>query len=442
MVDERGEPVSAGPRVRSDERLDAGAGATALTLRRALDLLQQGPVRSSGHEAARALGRTDPVSPVTAQCTDLEYLILTREQADAWSEFDPGAPPVGVPLVGGDYGVAQTDPFREQDFTVGDANATFLEQDERQLRGALKTPLFPAAAKTILDWALLRTNGELDSCTGTLVSPGVETIRHFGLKVDKIRLEAAVRGDLVASLDLIGRHERKIAPAPARPAMPAVNGYTFAATRFLLSLDGGSTEIEPVSVEAFHLEQANKLDVGPPREDRADPERSGSASYLFAGKPDVSGSITALWDRAAYGDMARGKLPGSFRAVLAHKSGASTAVAAGGASAGTAVSVPVTSSTAFGVGEVVRFESSAGVLKCAGKVVAKADATHVSIASLEKNLVEGDLVYGKALSLHVPRLLVDGCPKRRARSQLVRVTLNFRAFAESNQALLCTIVEG
>lgn len=382
------------------------------------------------------------MTTVTAQYTDLEYLVLMKEKATAWSDYDATATAVGVPLSGGDYGVVQSDPFREQDFSVGDANATYIEQDERTLRGPLKTPLFPAAAKTILDWALLRTSDELDSYSATLVSPDIENARHYGLKVDKIRIEAAIRGDLTATLDLIGRYEDKVVSTPALPTMPSINGYTFANARFLLSLDGGSTEIEPVSVESFTLEQANKLDAGPPREDRVDADKSGSISYLFAGKPEVSGSITALWDRATYGDMARSKLQGSFRVVPAHKSGASTAVGGAGASAGTNVSVTVTSSASFSVNEVVRFETSAGVLKCAGKITAKADSTHITIATLEKDLVSGDLVYGKALSLYVPYLYVDGCPKKRARSQLVRVTLNFRAFADPSQSLLSYIVEG
>ncbi len=382
------------------------------------------------------------MATVTAQYTDKEYLVLMKEKATAWAVYDSSATALGVPLMNGEYGVEQKDPIREQEFTTGDVNATYLEQDERTLAGSFRTPLFPAAAKTLLDWAGLRTSDELDSYSLDLVSPDIECVRHLGCKVESLRLEAGIRGDLVATFNIVGRYEEKQGSNTASPTMSSVNGYTFANCRFLLSLDGGSTEIEPESVESWSLELNNKLDKGPPREDRVTAAKSGSISYLMAGKPEINGSITALWDRDDYGDMARGKLQGSFRTVAAHKSGASTAVGSGGAAAGTSVSVPVTSSASFSVNEVVRFESAAGVLKCCGKVTAKADSTHITIATLEKALVEGDLVYGKSLGFYVPYIYVDGVPKRRGRSQLVRVTLNFRAFADPSQTLWTYTAEG
>jgi len=378
----------------------------------------------------------------TSQLTDLEYLILEKEQATGWAERDATATAHGIPLMDGEYGVELDDPIREQPITTGDANATWLEQDERRLQGTLRIPLYPAKAKTILDWALLRTSNELDSYTGTHVSPDVETRRHFGLKPDRMRIEGAQKGDVVASLDLVGRYETKVGSAPAAPTMPTIEAFTFAQGRFLLSLDGGSTEIEPEAIEGFNLELANNLDRGPNKEDRADDDKSMSINWLLAGKPEISGSVTALWDRAAYGDMQRGKLQGSFRMVLGHKGGDSATVGVGGAAAGSTVSVLVDSSAGFSVDEVVRFESSAGVLKCGGKISAIADGTHITITTLEKALVSGDLVYGKALSLYVPRIYCSGVPKRRARSQRVRVTLNFRGFADVGQSLIEYIAEG
>lgn len=379
---------------------------------------------------------------VSGILTDREYLVLQAETATGWAVHDSGATSHGVPLYEGEYGVELDDPFREQPIVNGDQEATFIEQDLRNLAGPLRVPMYPESAKLILDWSLLRTSNELSSKTLTHVSPDIETRRHHGMKVDRIRLSAANAGDLVAALDLVGRYETSPndGTSPAAPTMPSIEAYIFAQSRFLLSRDGGSTEIEPTSVEEVSLDVANRLVRGPAREDRTDDDKSMTISYLLAGKREVTGSVTALYDSSAYGDMQRGRLSGSFRWVLAHKSGGATEVA-GSASAGTSVSVEVDDSSDFEVGEVVRFESSAGVLKCAGKISAIDDGTHITIATLEKDLASGDLVYGKALSFYCPNIRVSGLPKRRTRSDLVRVTLNFRAFADAGGNLLEYIAE-
>lgn len=378
--------------------------------------------------------------PLTSQLPELEYLILRKEQATAWSEYDSGGTDIGIPLYEADYGVEQDNPIREQPIAVGDFNATFLEQDERKLEGQFRTPLYPATAKTLLDWAALRTSDELDSYSATHVAPSIETVRHYGLKVGTLGLAAAQRGDLVATLGLVGRYEAKLGSTPSVPTMPSVNGYIFVGGRFLVDLGSGS-EIEPQSVQEFSLELANNPDMGPPQEDRTDSDKSMSISYLFAGKPKISGSITALWDRSAYGDMQRGRLPGSFRAVFAHKDGGADEVAAG-VVAGSSASVQVADSSSFSVNEVVRFETSAGVLKCAGKISSIPDSTHIVITTLEKALDAGDLVYGKSLSIYVPTMLVAKATMTRTIGQRIRVQLPFQAFADIGAELLEYIAEG
>lgn len=169
-------------------------------------------------------------------------------------------PSLLVPVLDGDYGVGLDDPTREQQHTQGDQDAQYTVQDRRNLGGTLKVGVWPHLTRSLLDWAVSRTSGEVGSRCLRDVIPGIETRVHGGMKVDSLTIEGSSENDVTFSFDLKGRHEDTEAELsyPGSYVVPAIPSLTFKNTRYVISLNAGeanafSNRISPVGLSSFNL---------------------------------------------------------------------------------------------------------------------------------------------------------------------------------------------
>lgn len=354
----------------------------------------------------------------------------------AWGDEGAGGNEELIPVLDGDYNVALEDPVREQQHVNGDADSFYAVQDVRNLRGSLKAGIWPHLTQRILDLALSRTAGELDSVAAYFVIPGIETRVHAGLKVDSITIDGQQGGDVMVSLDFIGRHETTVSEPsyPGSYVIPAIPSLTFKNCRILLSLDSdGDMENAFLATGAsqFSITVNNNIKNGPPVEDRETLAEDGVPAFLIPGRVNGEFRCTAVFDRAAFGTLQRNRLYAQLKVLAAHPSYATSFVVdTGGATAGTSVTVPVTAdpSSDIAVGDVVYFDAKGGGLPCVG-VVEAVTTTDIDIAVLDENVTAGDNIYLAALELKTAYGRVSATPLNTPFDDFITVEVRGQMFS-------------
>lgn len=356
-----------------------------------------------------------------------------------------------LPMKDGDYGVGLDKPSRNQQHVIGDRDAIFNVPTRRDLKGPLKIGAFPHLWEHVLSWAMDRdSSNELGSKTLTRTFPGLQSVEHLGMKVNSMTVEGAEDGDVDVSLDLLGCWERPraggIVSYPGAYIVPNYPSLVFSNTRVIAclssSLASAGTRIAPLGVKNYSFTLANNLKPGQPVEDRNTRNKDKRVAFLLAGKQTLTAKMSAFFNSDAYLTLDQDDLYWWFKVIGAHPSyTTSTTVGGAGASAGTSVSVPVADSSSFVVGQAVYFAADsaaavlAGKLPCVGVVTAKADGTHITIATLDEDVTLADNVYNAGFELRTGPLRCPSAPKTTPYGDLVMVELNGDSFSGGNAQL-------
>lgn len=363
---------------------------------------------------------------------------LELKSETAWADGGTGSA-VFVPFLDGDYSVGLDDPLREQNHIVGDQDAQYIVQDIRNLAGDLKIGMWPHIWKAMLDWASVRTTGELASYTVRWDVPGVEARVHRGMKVNQVTVEGSNGGDIMQTMGLIGKYEATEANLtyPGAYVVPDIASLTFKNCRFVVSLDAGdafANRISPEGLETFRITLANNLKVGPSREDRIDLTKDGAIEFLTPGRRKVDLTYTALFNAIAYSTLQRSRLFTQLKVMGAHPAWSSyLTVDAGGAAAGSAVAVPLTSDPAgiVAVNDYVMFDGAGGELPSVGKVTALDSVAPfgITIDVLDEPVEAGDHVFNGAIEIKTGPALVQNSTPSKPFDDLLKVTINAQIFS-------------
>lgn len=363
--------------------------------------------------------------------------------------------PLLIPVKEGDYGVALDDPSREQEHIVGDSDAQYMVHSARRLGGPLKVGVWPHLWATLLGWAIDRnTSNEVASKTARFSYPGIETVEHLGLKVDKIGIEGASEGDLDLSLDLVGWYEKPHAggvlnypgtagadPDHAAYEVPEIASIEFLNLAFVASFNSGgvgafSNRLKPKGVQNVSLTYENNIRSGPPVENRFDVKKNAAVEFLVTGRKRLTFRYTIVFDRVEIAELQRDRKYTQLKIMGSHPGYTTYATVTADAAAGAAVNVAVDSSAGFTVGHYVLFDAYGGTtLKCVGKITAKADGTHMTIDILDENIKSGDHVFMGAFEILTAPAIVPSSPKNKAFNEFVTAEINCDVFSGKDALL-------
>lgn len=353
-----------------------------------------------------------------------------------------------IPFLDGDYGVALDDPLREQEHILGDPEAQIMVHSRRGLAGPLKVGLWPHLWRTLLDYATVRdsTTRQLASRTFRYTVPTLETMRHFGCRVDKFTIEGASEGDVTMSMDLIGWYEdnngASILSYPNSYVVPAVASLQFKSCAFVISLDAGTSfanRIKPLGVNSFSLNYENNLRPGPPVEDRGTVAKDGAISFLATGRKKLSLRYSAVFDRDTYGTMQRERLRTQFKMLGAHPNYTQVLTTSDPEVAGSNVSIAVTTDPTTGslwnVGDVIYLSDGGTNLAQVASLLARATGPNTINADLDQNLAAGAKVYNAAIELKTAAALVGSMPRTKAFGDYINVEVNGEVFSGGDEPL-------
>jgi len=362
----------------------------------------------------------------------LRYAIIRKELA--WGEYDAGG--TDIPLAFWDDG-AQIRPkniWLDQLHTTGVRGNTHRVRTGRDIAGALTFGLWPHQVRDLLDWAtVLDASNDLASYSVTIVDPNIEAMRYYGLRVNTMQVRVS-EGDptLLVTLDLIGKWgERLTAGIPAAPSYAADVSYIMQESALLLD-DGGGSYADKATFSSVEINIENNLRPGPHvRDPNADLDKT--IASLRTGTQRVAGSFEVEHDGPEWTDALLSAVEDAkLELLFSHPTGAVLTVDAAGAAAGAAVAIPVTTdpttvlATAVAKEEHVFCETAVSTgsddkdqRSVAGKVTAVGTGPNqVTVATLDRPLSGGDLLYGHALRIRCEGLSVDGRrSQRRPRGQ-------------------------
>lgn len=395
-----------------------------------------------------------PVAPILSNRLYLD--VLTEA---AWGDGGSGTPTL-IPIKEGDYSVALEDPSREQEHTVGDPDAQYMVHSGRRLAGSLKVGLWPHLWATLLGWALTRDgDNEVASKTARLTYPGLETTEHLGLKVDRLSIEGSADGDVDMSLDLIGWYERPHAggiltypgtggadPDHAAYVIPEIPSLQFLNCAFVVSFNSGGSgaftnPVKPRGLQSFSISYENNLRPGPAVENRFDPKKDGAIEFLVTGRKRLTFRYTVVLDRTDILTLQRNRLYTQLKIVGAHPSYTQYAtVSAPGATAGTAVAVPLDEDPTgkFAVNDYVYFANDGGLnLPCVGKVTALDTVAPfgITVDVLDSDVDAGDHVFAAGFELKTAPAIVPSSPKSKAFGDFVTAEINGDVFSGGDALL-------
>ena len=378
------------------------------------------------------------MSVATTPLSDNTFLLIREEPS--WSTHGTAFNTTAIPYYGGNFGLRTEDPDRVQPHVDGDDETTFIVQDTRDVTGPLEVGLFPSLAKRLLDWAVYRAGSPKKgkSHETTIVYPGLFARRCYGVMVNTMGIEGSDGEDVRLTFDLIGHYEEILTgasiPAVASYSWPGKTSMTFLNARFLWSLDDLSTEIVPIGLENFSLQYSNALTIGPHIEDRVNTYLDGCVEYVREGTREVSGTVVALVDRSDLPYMIQNKYNFSLKLLLAHRDGNYSTVT-GPASAGTPTVVNVVDGTQFTQGDVVRFDTANTANRSVG-TISSILANALTIDTLDKNVTTGDYVFDDAVEIKLASARVTSLDYDHTPGELVKITVNFKATAETAGAVL------
>ncbi len=379
------------------------------------------------------------MSVATTPLADNTFLLIREEPS--WSTHGTAKTTTAVPYYGGNFGLRTEDPDRTQPHVDGDDETTFIVQDTRDVTGPMEVGLFPSLTKRLLDWAVYRSGSPKKgkSHATTIVYPGLFARRCHGVMVNTMSLEGSDGEDVRMSMDLIGHYEEILTgasiPVIGSFSWPGKTSMTFLNCRFLWSIDDLSSEIVPVGLENFSIQYSNNLTIGPHVEDRVNTYLDGCVEYVREGTREVSGSVVALIDRADLPQMIQNKYNFSIKFLAAHRDGSGTTVSAP-AVAGNNVNITVADSSVFDVTDVVRFDTADQTNRSVATITVIPDATHITVDTLDKDVAASDRVWDDAVEVKLASARVTSLDYDHTPGELVKITVNFKATAETAGAIL------
>ena len=236
------------------------------------------------------------------------HLRVCRE--DAWAQLPAEPQWQSVPIAAGGWHLkAANHRFRPAALYDGYRPTVQLSRLQ-EVAGRFATSLWPELAELLLDMALKRPGGELDSYCMDFFTPA-DPRRYAGVMAERLEITAgAERADLSVRLRL-----RAGAEAPHPTLAPEDFDYA-GLSPAPFTFDGAQIwlDSEPLSdVEAFKLSVHNALSVGP--------SRLGSIAYLAAGPRAIELDLTKLDDSDAVNAAIREGTTLGFQMSLAHPAG-------------------------------------------------------------------------------------------------------------------------
>ncbi len=355
----------------------------------------------------------------------LQYLIGRPEVN--YSEYDAGGTDVPIPIYDDGYTVRATAEFTSQPFKVGRRGDRYRSRSRVSVGGALNSGLFPTKlTKQLLDFAVaVDGDGCLTPWSFDYVTPGVETLRHFGCFVNQLTLSASDGSpDLLAAMDIMGRAEDSVAE-PALPVFPTPVAHQFQYGHFLGSMDDGVTFSLLGTVDSFQLQVDNNLQPGPHVFSPID-YLNLTKGFINTGIQKMSGNIVVQYANDDFSDMLRAGVRGELRLMFTHPAAIRTAVNnAAGYAAGSNVNIVVDSSTGMAVGDIVLFRTADTTKTSVATITVIPDATHITVDVLDFAIADNDFVYNMSLELRVDAFDVLGAPVAGGHADDLKQTLNF-----------------
>jgi hypothetical protein len=379
------------------------------------------------------------MSVATTPLADTTFLLIREEPS--WSTHGTAKTTVAVPFYGGNFGLRTEDPDRVQPHVDGDDETTFIVQDTRDVTGPMEVGLFPSLAKKLLDWAVYRSGSPKKgkSHATTIVYPGLFARRAHGVMVNTMNIDGSDGEDIRLTFDMIGHYEEILTgasiPAVGSYSFPGKTSMTFLNARFLWSIDNLSTEIVPIGLDNLSIQYSNNLTIGPHVEDRVNTYKDGCVEYVREGTKEVSGSVVALVDRSDLPTMIQNKYQFSLKVLAAHRDGSGTTTTGTG-TAGNNVTINVTDSSVFTVGDVVRFDTADLTKRSVATITVIPNATSITVDTLDKDVASGDYVWDDAVEIKLASARVTSLDYDHTPGELVKVTVNFKATAETAGSVL------
>lgn len=343
------------------------------------------------------------------------YAIIRRELA--WGEYDDAGDDVYIPFWDDGAQVRPKNAWISQLHTTGVRGDTHRAQTGRDVAGTLTVGVWPELARFILDLATVvdASTGDLDSFSLTVVDPEIETIRYHGLRVNSLGIRVS-EGEptLLLNMDLIGKWAKKLTGGdiPALPSYPADISYILQHGALMLAPAGTYTNRETFSSVEITLE--NNLKPGRHVRD-PDANLNKTIASLRTGTQRVRGTVELEHESSSITDALLNVSEGALELLFSHPTGAVLTVGAAGAAAGSAVAIPVTSNPTglldAAAEEHIFCETAASDpnKRSVAKVTAVgAGPNTVTVAVLDRALVDGDKLYGKAMRVRLTGLTVEG----------------------------------
>lgn len=381
----------------------------------------------------------------------LRYAILRAETA--WGVHDVAGDDLYVPFWDDGATVEPENAWISQLHTTGVRGDTHVAHTQKNIGGKLVVGLWPELAKIVLDWAtVVDGNYDLASMTLTVVDPGIQAMRFYGLRVNELDLKVSEgEPSYLAELDLIGKWcERLTGGAiPALPSYPADISYILQGGALLLDAGGGGGYTDRATFKSFDLKVSNNLTKGRHVRDIEDAKNKTIAS-LRTGTQRVSGSVDVEHTGPELTDAVLAASEGSVEALFSHPTGAVLTVDAGGAAAGGPRVIPVTTNPLTGPaysvakGECVfcETEPSDPDNRSVAQVTALATAPNtVTVANLDRALAAGDKLYGKSMRIRATGLKVSKAAGSGGRESQRNQKYEFRASDDGTGIQFSYLVE-
>lgn len=340
------------------------------------------------------------------------YLILRPETT--WGEYDSGGSDVLVPFWDDGFNLRPRNVFTSQLHVTGVRGDTHRANTARDFAGAMQVGFWPELVKTLLDFAtVVDANGDLASYSMTIVDPNIETMRYYGVRVNTLALRIS-EGEptLLGSMDLIAKYGNAVS-APSLPSYPADQSFVLQDGAVLLDVGDGNGYIDRATIQSVELTIENNLRPGRHVRD-ADADKNKTISSLRTGTQRIRGSIEVEHEDSTITDALLAVAQGSLELLFSHPGGNVLTVGSGGASAGSAVPIPVTTDPttgpAFDVAdnEHVFLETGVGTgsddpnQRSVARVTALATGPDtVTVAVLDRDVSENDKIYGEAMRIRV-----------------------------------------
>ncbi|MBK8180880.1 MAG: hypothetical protein IPK67_18705 [Planctomycetes bacterium] len=343
------------------------------------------------------------------------YAILRLEQD--WGEYDSGGDDVYIPFWDDGATVRPKNAWISQLHVTGVRGDTHRAQVGRDVAGTLNVGVWPELARFILDLATQvdGSTGDLSSFSLTIVDPEVECLRYYGLRVNTLGIRVS-EGEptLLLNMDLMGRYAEKLTGGsiPSLPSYPADISYILQHGALMLAPAGSYANRERFSSVEITVE--NNLKPGRHvRHPTAALDKT--ISSLRTGTQRVRGTVELEHEDATFTDALLAVSEGSLELLFAHPTGAVLTVGAAGAAAGSNVAIPVTTnptglfSTANEEHIFCETVLSDENKRSVAKVTALGTGPNtVTVAVLDRALVDGDKLYGHGLRVRLTGLTVEG----------------------------------